>query len=449
MSAEKIQTMVEDIAEAVNQAQEANDKAISELKNETVTTFDKHDALLKETQKKATEAATSMMEEIQNSKLQLKGIEEHNKYLERQISRLPASDQNVSEFEQKARSALMAYMRRGERIEQGLVETICEDIAKKTLIDAPADEIALYTKTLIAGNNPQGGYYIRPERSAMMIQRIFETSPVRSIANVTTTNTDALEFVVDDNEATTGGWVGEVNARGITDTPDIGLETIPIHEQFAQPKATQKMLDDAGFDIEAWLSRKVTDIMTRTENGAFINGDGSQKPRGIISYPAWDTNGVYQRGHVEQVLSTGASAATTPIADDDLKVIQNSLIEDYQANAIWGIKRASFEFIITLKDGQGRYIFDQRNLQQRDPMNLLGKTVIFMNDLPEVNSPSALGLIYGDFSLGYTIVDRIGFRVIRDEFTDKPFIKFYTTKRTGAAVTNYQSYKILRTTLTP
>jgi HK97 family phage major capsid protein len=431
------------LSEAVNTAQHANKTAIDELKNETDQSFEKHDTLLKETQKKAAEAATKYAQEIQDQEVKIKGLEESQRFLEKQFSRMPDGASNDAR-EDLYRKEFVKYIRKGKPFDHNHVEEICKHYAQKTLIDGDDDDIAHYTKTLIAGNNPQGGYFIRPDRSATMIQRIFETSPLRTVANVTTTNSDVLEFVVDDNEATSGGWVGEVESRSETTTPDIGLETIPVHEQFAQPKATQKMLDDAGFDIESWLSRKITDKMTRTENATFVNGDGSKKPRGFLDYPAWSVAGVYERGKIEQIDSNGAAGA--PFSSDSLKKTQNSLIEDYQASAVWGIKRSAFENIITLKDDDGRYIFNTRFLQERDPMNLLGKRVIFMNDMPEADTNDNLAMVYGDFSLGYTIVDRLGFRVIRDEFTDKPFIKFYTTKRVGGAVTNYQSLKLIKIT---
>ena len=210
-----------------------------------------------------------------------------------------------------------------------------------------------------------------------------------------------------------------------------------------RPRATQKMLDDAGFDIESWLSRKVTDKMTRFENTAFVVGDGSQKPRGFLSLPAWATNGIYERNAIEQI----ASGAAGEFTGDGVKALQNAVIENYQANAVFGIQRASWEGIITLKDGIGAYLLDPRSIKVGDDLTLLGKRVIFMNDMPSVAN-DALAMVYGDFSMGYTVVDRIGFRVIRDEFTNKPFILFYTTKRTGGDVTNYESYKIQKLAVT-
>lgn len=428
---------VEKIAEAINTAQEANTKNWSNT-----------EACLKETQKKAAESATEMMNEIQDAKMKLKGIEEKNKFLERQMSRMPMGGEAAnSEFDKKAHEALCMYLKKGTAIEEGIVESISEDMMKKTLHGVTSDQRELYKKDLIAGVNPDGGYFIRPQYAATMIQRIFETSPMRLYADTMTTTSDVVKMLIDDDEADTGGWVGEVQSRPNTNTPQIGELNIPVHEVYAQPRATQKMLDDAGFDIEAWLSRKVTNVITRFENTAFVKGDGSQRPKGILSYPDYSQAGkdaTYERFAVERVVA----GQTDTIQGDDLKKIQNQVKEDYQTRAIWAMKRGTFEQIITLKDNQGRYIFDTRFLQTKDPMNLLGRQVAFMNDLPLLSgdgfSGSILPIAYGDFSVGYTIVDGVGFRVLRDPYTEKPYIRYYTTKNTGGAVTNYESFKLLQ-----
>ena len=399
------------------------------------------DVVVKAAIEKAAEASAKAAEEMQELKLKAEAVEKTAEHLEKMYSRMGGSgddaDTEAKEFSEKAGEQMARYMRKGIPLDNDVVEGVVNLHMKGSMFGVDEYIRENEIKTLIAGNNPQGGYFIRPERSATMIQRIFETSPVRSIANTETTTSDTMEFLIDDDEAATGGWVGETQARPVTGTPDIGLLTIPVHEQYAEPKATQKMLDDAGFDIESWLSRKVTNKMTRFENTAFVVGDGSQKPRGFLSLPAWSSPGVYERKAIEQINSGTAGEFTA----DGVKELQNAVIEAYQANAVFGIKRASWAQIITLKDGQGQYLLDPRSLKNGDDLTLLGKSVIFMDDMPAI-ATDALAMVYGDFSVGYTIVDRIGFRVIRDELTDKPFIKFYTTKRTGGDVTNYESFKI-------
>lgn len=427
-----------DEIKALGEKVEAYSKATIAAQEASTENEKKNDSLIKVVETKAAEDAAKIAEEMQVMKLEVDSVKKTAEYIEKAVSRIGGSDNgNNNEMELKAADQTARFLRTGEAMDNDVAEAVVRGMCEKSFIGVTEDRRNHEIKTLIAGVNPQGGYFIRPERSAMMIKRIFETSPIRNIANIETTASDSMEFLIDDDEATSGGWVGETAARGETATPNIGMVTIPAHEQFAQPKATQKMLDDAGFDIESWLSRKTTSKISRTENTAFVLGDGSQKPKGFLTLDAWAVNGTYERDAIEQI----GSGAAQDFTADGIKNLQNSLIEEYQAGAVFGTKRASWQNIITLKDGNGAYLLDPRSMKIGDDLTLLGKRVIFMDDMPSI-AANALALVYGDFSTGYTIVDRIGFRVIRDELTAKPFIKFYTTKRTGGAVTNYESLKI-------
>jgi HK97 family phage major capsid protein len=433
----ELNTKMDKVLDAATKAQEMATKAI----DDGIT-----GAALEEKLKPVLEASTKAAEEAQELKTQMDAVQKTQEYFEKLYTRLGDNsngDNEAKEFSEKAGQQMARYLRKGIAVDEDVVKGVIELQLKGGFYGVEDYVLENEVKTLIAGNNPQGGYFIRPERSATMVQRIFETSPVRGVANIETTSSDILEFLIDDDEATSGGWVGETSSRGDTDTPDIGLLTIPVHEQFAQPKATQKMLDDAGFDIESWLSRKTTNKMTRVENTAFVVGDGSQKPKGFLTLPAWTTNttatqdGVYERDAIEQV-NSGTSGAFT---GDGVKRLQSSLLEPYQPGAVFACRRHSWGSIVILKDGEGNYLLDPRSFKTGDTLSLLGKSVIFMDDIP-IAAADSLSLVYGDFGMGYTIVDRIGFRVIRDELTLKPFIKFYVTKRTGAAPTSYEALKI-------
>lgn len=388
---------------------------------------------------KAAEASAKALAEAQELKQKMEAIEKTAAYMEKAMSRMGSADGDgeAKEMEAKASDQTARYLRTGQSLDNDVAEAVVKALHSKCFYGVDDSKKENEIKTLIAGSNPDGGYFIRPERSATMIKRIFETSPMRNLANIETTGSDTLEFIIDDDEAQSGGWVGEVQPRPETGTPKIGLLTIPVHEQYAEPKATQKMLDDAGFDIESWLSGKVTRKMTRVENSAFVLGDGSQKPRGFLDYPAWTAAGVYERGALEQV----PSGVADDFSANGLKALQNAVIEDYQGNSVFAMKRASFLNVTVLDDDDGQYLLDPRSLKMGDTKVLLGKDVHFFNDMPNV-AADALAAAYGDFGTAYTIVDRIGFRVIRDNVTQKPYILFYTTKRTGGDVTNYEALKI-------
>jgi len=304
-----------------------------------------------------TEAVGKATEEMQEITLKAEAIEKTQTYIEKMVARMGGTDGAANdELEAKASEEMARYLRTKQPISPEISDLIIRSMCEKSFFGLGDEKREAEIKTLIAGSNPDSGYFIRPERSATMIKRIFETSPMRSIANIETTSSDVLEFVIDDDEATSGGWVGETASRGETATPQIGLLTIPAHEQFAQPKATQKMLDDAGFDIESWLSNKVTDKILRTENTAFVNGDGSQKPRGFLQLPAWTTPDTYERFKLEQI----NSGVNGNFDGDQVKALQNTLKEVYQPNAVWTIKRIEWQKIITLKDGEGAYLLDPR-----------------------------------------------------------------------------------------
>lgn len=291
---------------------------------------------------------------------------------------------------------------------------------------------------MVEGSNPDGGYTVLPDRRTdVRVTRIFETSPIRAFAQIITTGGMDVEIPIDDDQSASGGWVGETDAPSDTANAKLGLLKIPVHEQYAQPKLTQRLLDDSQINIEQWLSDKTNDILTRTENTAFVAGTGASQPKGILQYAAWASAGVYEREKIERVLS-GISATFT---SDFLRKLQGALLEDYQANAIWLTKRDNFTTISLLKDGQGRYMLNERMLSDGVDTRVLGKPLYFANDVPAAGADS-LSIIYGDFKRGYTIVDRQGIRVLRDPYTSKPYIKFYTTKRVGGAVSNYQSLKV-------
>jgi HK97 family phage major capsid protein len=198
------------------------------------------------------------------------------------------------------------------------------------------------------------------------------------------------------------------------------------------PKATQKLLDDARVNVEEWLSHKIAAKMSYVENSAFINGDGVDKPRGLLTYPAGTTN----PGQVKQVNSGHASQITA----DGLRAVFYGLKTPYIRNARWIMSRSTIEVISKLKDGGGSYLWEP-GLKEGEPQMLLGHPIERMEDMPGVTA-NALPIAFGDWKQAYTIVDRTGVRVLRDPFSAKPFVLFYTTKRTGGDVTNFEAMVI-------
>lgn len=299
---------------------------------------------------------------------------------------------------------------------------------------AAQNEIEL--KTLSTNVDSAGGYFVMPEHVDLIVGRNFETSPLRQVANVITTVSNAVEAIIDDDEAS-GGWANEGGTSSSTTTATVGKKTINVYKLDAEPKATLEMLQDAGLNVEQWHANKVADKFSRLENTAFISGNGVNKPRGILTFSNWSSAGVYERGKIEQI----ALGATATLTSDGLISQQGALKEVYQARAAWLMKRATYAAACKLK-GSDNYYFGLTFLKDGIATpTLLGKRVIFADDM-EAIAANALATAYGDFSVGYTIVDRLGLTVLRDPFTSKGNVIFYTTKRVGGDVTNFDAIKI-------
>jgi len=285
-------------------------------------------------------------------------------------------------------------------------------------------------KALSVGSDPDGGYWVTPQMSARIITDINESSPLRELATVETISGNSLELVSDTDEAASG-WVAEKESRPETATPQIKKNEIVAHEIYAEPRATQRMLDDTGFSVEGWLARKIADKFRRTEATAYVNGTGVGKPRGIMSYTAGTAWGT-----IEQVVSGAAAAVTF----DGLIDLETALKEDYRNRAVFLMKRTTVGAVRKLKDSNGQYLW-QPNLQVGQPATLMGYPVRLANDVAAV-AANALAVAFGDFGAAYTIVERSGIRVLRDPYTAKPFVKFYSTRRVGGDVVNFEAFKI-------
>ena len=424
-------------------------EAVDESRKRSEKLEKKYDSLDFEAMQKSDEQIAEISEKLSAMKVQVEAQENLAKQLEEvqeQQAVLAASigtqaekkdEDEISEGMKNFNSMLRNpesykdYSKHQDEVANGI-------IAKEFKL-AGEEQAAFLRKDLLVGSNPDGGYLVPTEFGAMITGQVFETSPIRAFASVQTTNSSEIEFPLDDQEAD-AGWVGEVQSRPDTATPTVGIIKIPIHELYAQPKATQKLLDDAGINIESWLSGKVSRRFSRLENTAFVSGDGSQMPKGFLAYPEWAAAGIYERNAIERI-NSGTSA---DFDSDSFKDLMGALKQEYLASAIFGMKRAVWTDVTKLKDSQNRYLFDMmRNFKEGDTLQILGKSVVLMDDMP-VKAANSNSVVFGDFREGYTIADRIGIRLLRDPYTAKPFIKFYTTKRVGGAVTNYEALKIMK-----
>lgn len=301
---------------------------------------------------------------------------------------------------------------------------------------------------LSVGQDSEGGFLVPPTILTEMQSRLFETSDVRAVARVITISGSELKLPLDVQEAASGGWVTERQARTETGTPGLAEQTISVHEQFAEPRVTQTLLDDAAVNVDGWLAGKIVDIFGRTENAAFVTGNGVGKPKGILGYAADAATTVDKDrpwGKLQYV-AAGNDGAFAPVSTgvlpgDALINLIHALKAAYRANARFAMNRLTVAEVRKLKDGDGNYLWGP-SLQLGQPATLLGYPIAEWEDMPDIASGS-FAIAFGDFR-GYTIVDRAGIRVLRDPYTAKPWVKFYTTKRVGGAITDFDAIKLLK-----
>jgi HK97 family phage major capsid protein len=184
------------------------------------------------------------------------------------------------------------------------------------------------------------------------------------------------------------------------------------------------------------------------EGVAFISGTGLKKPTGILSQTIAADSANIAYGSVGYY-ATGTSGAftttsTSPITQgaDCLHNVVYGLKPGYRANGQWLANRRTMAVVRQLKDGYANYLW-QPGAVAGQPSTLMGYDVVDMEDMPDI-AANSYSLAFGDWRRAYTIVDRIGTRVLRDPYTNKPNVLFYTTKRVGGAVTMHEAYKLLK-----
>lgn len=300
-------------------------------------------------------------------------------------------------------------------------------------------------KAMSAMSDPDGGYTVHPDMGGRIVTRVYETSPVRQNASVITISTDRIQGLKDTDQAG-ATWVGEVPSGHSTTTPQLGLWTISVNQLAAEPVITQVLLDDSAFGVESWLERKVADYFGRAENTAFVTGDGVLKPRGFASYTTAATADGSRAWGVFEHVATGTSATfgTDPNGVSKLITLIHKLNPAYLSNAKFFMNRATLATLRTLTDASsaGKFVFVP-SFQANMPDTVLGYPVERFEDMADM-AANSYSVAFGDLRETYTVVDRIGISVLRDPLTSKGNVKFYTRKRVGGDVVNFNSLKFLK-----
>ena len=311
-------------------------------------------------------------------------------------------------------------------------------------VDAGLGDLQIKAK-LSTSSDPDGGYLV-PEEMEQSIDRVLGTvSTIRSLASVMTISAGDTHKLLVNQGGAGSGWVGETEARAETNSPTLKEIAINLGELYANPAATQKMLDDGRIDIAGWLADEVSTVFAEQEGAAFATGDGVNKPRGILSYTNI-ANASYAWGSVGYIASGASGAFATPTTSvssaDALIDLYYALKAGYRNNAAWLMSDATMCEVRKLKDVDGKFVWNT-------PTALGEVATVLMKPVHTDDNMSAIGansysIAFGDFKRAYQIVDKFGVRVLRDPFTSKPNVLFYTTKRVGGGIRNFEAIKLMK-----
>jgi HK97 family phage major capsid protein len=298
----------------------------------------------------------------------------------------------------------------------------------------------LEAKALSSGSGPDGGFLVPVPQERELLRRMALISPVRALATVREISGNQLKKAF----STTGpisGWVNETAARPQTNSQVLADLTFPAMELYAMPSATQTLLDDGAIDIEQWIADEVETVFAEKEGQAFIAGDGVDKPKGILGYTTV-ANTSWTWGNVGYIATGVAGGFPASNPSDILIDLAYAVKAPYRQNGTFIMSRQTQATVRKFKDSQGNYLWQ--------PPVALGSGATFMNfpiveseDMPAV-AANSLSVVFGDFKRAYLVVDRMGIRILRDPYTAKPYVLFYTTKRVGGGVQDFEAYKVLK-----
>ncbi len=299
---------------------------------------------------------------------------------------------------------------------------------------------SLETKALSEGSNTDGGYTV-PLEIAQTIDRILaKASPIRALATVQQIGSSVYRKPITTVEAASG-WVAETDSISTTNTPTISAIDFPAMELYAMPATTQPLLDDSFVDIEQWLANEVQIVFAEQEGEAFVSGDGTSQPKGFLSYTNV-ADASWSWGNIGYIASGAAGAFASSDPADALIQLAYAPKQGYRANGTWVMNRKTESVVRKFKDDNDNYIW-QPGTAAGQPATLLGYPVAEAEDMPDI-AANSYSIAFGDFRRGYLVVDRVGIRVLRDPYSAKPYILFYTTKRVGGGVQNFEAIKLMK-----
>jgi HK97 family phage major capsid protein len=300
---------------------------------------------------------------------------------------------------------------------------------------------ALEHKALSGAGDSSGGYAVPQEIDALIDNTLKSISPIRAIATVVKVGTSGYRKLVTSG-GVASGWAAETAARTETDTPVFNEIAPPMGELYANPAASQAMLDDAAFDVEQWLAQEIAREFAAAEGTAFVNGDGIDKPRGFLTVATSSAGDAARPFGQLQYLATGSAGAFSAEPEEKLIDLVQALRSPYRQGACWVMNSSTLAAIRKFRTSDGALLW-QPSLMAGQPASLLGYPVIEAEDMPDI-AANALAIAFGNFQAGYLIAERSETQVLRDPYSHKPFVHFYAVKRIGGMVSNSEAIKLLK-----
>lgn len=304
----------------------------------------------------------------------------------------------------------------------------------------------LQGKAMSVGSSQDGGFAVPKVIDAMIENIAVNISPIRAVSQVVQISTPDYHRLVN-IRGTASGWVGEQAARPATNTPQLDDVAPPMGEIYANLSATQQMLDDVMFNADSWIAENASTEFARAEGSAFITGSGVNQPKGFLTSPLAATADSARAFGTLEYVATGTSGAFKTLSAtvnpvDDLFTLVSKMKAEYRKDAVWVMSKDTLFRIMSMKDYQGRFVYNPATAPGMQD-TILGYPVIEAEDMPGIGA-SSLSVVFGNFRRGYLICDRIGTRMLRDPFSNKPNVMFYTTKRLGGCVLNSECIKVLK-----
>lgn len=308
-------------------------------------------------------------------------------------------------------------------------------------------------KTASGLSDGAGGAMVPELIVNQIMKRVKDGSVIRSLASVRSVGTSDVKMILSNNDVGSA-WVGEAGTRSQSTEPTVTPRAPTFGSLYSYVFSTEELLMDSQFDIQSWFADAIADEMINQEGAAFISGNGSNKPTGMLNTApesAGDNDSPARNVAAYKYIPTGVAGAFpadmlgSP-AGNPADVLVSTIYDlkaAYRRGASWLMNSATAGVLSKWKDADGRHIWSH-SLSEGQPARLLGYPVAIDEAVPDIGS-NALPVAFGDFARGYGIFDLGGLRItIDDNITTPGLVKFYFRKRVGGCVLDNNSVRWIK-----